>query len=396
MYKDPNYENELIELADILSEALKISRERATRLLESKSTRILKYKNVRYIALRRDLGNHYEGTVVLIDEKTGDYKLVEGYPHIKRILLLSKAVPNHFIDWVFVEEKMDGYNVRVTMFKDRIFSITRGGYICPYTTARMNREYGNILVKLFDNLGENTIIAGEVVGLENPYTRYYYPEAPEWGFFVFDIFREGLDPLPVEERRRLIDEYGLRNVPLLGKYHKDDWEEIRNTVSELESIGREGIVLKDPYYRVEPLKYTTSYINARDIMEGMKYPFDEGHTFIFPRVLRQMFKAVEEAWSEERLLNEAHRLGEAILLPAVESIKKFLDGLPVAEEFMLTFYSMEDFEDFVSHITLLGVPITIVSIDKGGENYIKVRILKHKKTPDYYKKIMRTGISPLD
>ncbi len=385
-----------IDLAEILAESLGINYERATKLLESKSTRTLRYKNIRYIALRRDLGNHYEGTAILIDEKTGEYRVVEGYPHIKRVLLLSKAVPQHFVDWVIVEEKMDGHNVRVIKFKDGIYAVTRGGYICPYTTARMRHEHGKSLENLIDAIGEEAVVAGEVVGLENPYTRYYYPEAPEWGFFVFDIFRKGLDPLSVEDRRRLVEEYGLRNVPLLGKYHKDDWQGILEVVSNLEEVGREGVVMKDPYYRVDPLKYTTSYINTKDIQEGMKYPFDEGHSFIYPRVLRQMFKAIEDDWDEEKLAKEAQRLGEAILVTAVESVKRFLRGMPIAEEFMLTFYNMRDFEDFVSHITLLGVPITIVSIDQASESYIKVKILKHKKTPEYYKRILRTGLSPLD
>ena len=380
-------------LADVVSEALGLPRERVERLLESRSTRVMRYRRFTYVTLRRDVGGHYEGTVVLL-LPDGGYRVVEGYPHIQRILLLSRAVPSHFIDNVVVEEKMDGHNVRVVLVDGELLAITRGGYVCPYTTMKMRSKYGRGLSRLLEELGDDAVVAGEVVGLENPYTRYYYPEAPDWDYFVFDVFSGGR-PLPVEERRARVESHGLRNVPLLGVVYKDNWREIADIVAGLEAAGREGVVLKDPEYRVEPLKYTTSYINTRDIEEGMKFPFDEGHTFIFPRVLRQMFKAYEEGWDEDRLREEARRLGEAILLPAVESIQKFARGEALAEEFTLTFESSEDLEEFILYAASLGVPLTVVSVER-GDGYVRARLLKHKKTPDYYRRIMRTGLSPLD
>ncbi|MEB3862087.1 MAG: RNA ligase [Desulfurococcales archaeon] len=382
------------DLAKILSDAIGVPLARARSLLESKSTRVMRYRGIRYITLRRDLAGHYEGTAILIDEATGEYRVVEGYPHIKRVLLLSKAVPQHFIDEVIVEEKMDGHNVRVIMFKGMILALTRGGYICPYTTHKLNHKYRRQVESLLDDLGHDAVIAGEVVGMENPYTRYHYPEAPHWDYFVFDIFKDGI-PLPVASRRELVDKHGLRNVPVHGRYRKEDWQSILETARSLEDLGREGIILKDPLYRVEPLKYTTSYINVRDIKEGMLYPFDEGHTFIFPRVLRQMFKAIEEEWSEDELKRQAALLGEAILLPAVEGIRRFMAEGKLAEEFTLTFHSLEALEEFLSYSASLGVPLTIISMNR-GDGIIKVRVQKPKRTPDYYKRILRTGLSPLD
>ena len=387
-------QDEKSSLAPTLAEALGIPLERAERLLESKSTRLMRYRNIEYIVLRRDVGNHYEGTsVILLPD--GGYRVVEGYPHIGRVLLLSRAVPRHFIDYVVVEEKMDGHNVRVIMIDGEIYALTRGGYICPYTTHRMRRTYGEKLRGLFDEVGHEAVVAGEVVGMENPYTRYYYPEAPYWDYFIFDIFTADNKPVPVKERRRLVEEHGLRGVPQLGVVYKDDWQTILEIAKGLETAGREGVVLKDPEYRVEPLKYTTAYINTRDIMEGMKFPFDEGHSFIFPRVLRQMFKAFEEEWDEAKLREEAHRLGEAILLPAVESIMRYARGEVLAEEFVLEFASLNELEEFISYAASLGIPITIVSIDI-GDTSVKARLLKHKKTPEHYRRIFRTGLSPLD
>ncbi len=382
------------DLAPVLAEALGVGLERARRLLEGRSTRVLRYRGLTYIVLRRDLGPHYEGTSVVIT-RSGGVRVVEGYPHIRRVLLLGRAVSRHFIDEVVVEEKMDGYNVRATMIEGEIYAFTRGGYICPYTTARLRRRYGRALERVFEELGEEAVVAGEAVGLENPYTRYHYPEAPDWDFFVFDIFRRGLEPIPVAKRRRIAGEAGLRNVPQLGVFLKDDWREIWETVRGLEELGREGVVLKDPEYRVEPLKYTTSYINVRDIEEGMRYPFDEGHTFIFPRVLRQVFKAIEEGWDEERLSAEAERLGRALLEPAIEAARRAMLGQPVAEEFYLTFASLEELEEYTAHAAALGVPVSVVRIEF-GEGAVRALFMKHKKSEEEIKKILRTGLSPLD
>jgi len=382
-------------LVDVVAEALGVPRERAKRLLESRSTRLMRYRGLRYLVLRRDVAGHYEGTVIFLFDD-GSYRVVEGYPHISRVLLLSRAMPRHFPGEVIVEEKMDGHNVRVVKVAGQVLALTRGGYVCPYTTMRMRMKYGGALERLFEEVGDDAVVAGEVVGLENPYTRHYYPEAPDWDYFVFDVFVDnGRRPLPVARRRELVEALGLRGVPQLAIVHRDDWETVREIIAGLEEAGREGVVLKDPEYRVPPLKYTTGYINVRDIREGMRFPFDEGHTFIFARVLRQMFKAYEEGWDEERLREEARRIGEAILLPAVESIYRFVRGETLGEEFILTFDSMESLEEFILYAAQLGVPISVVSTET-SDGLVKARMVKHKKTPEEYRKIMRTGLSPLD
>ncbi len=382
-------------LERILSDALGVSKERAESLLKSRTTRVLRFKNFIYIALRRDILGHYEGTTVIIHEPSGKFRLVEGYPHIQRVLLLSVAIPKHFIDKVVVEEKMDGYNVRVVLFMGELLTVTRGGFICPYTTAKMRRLYGNSAAKLLEYLGENSMLVGEAVGLENPYTRFYYPEAPTWDFFIFDIFKEGLEPLPVYDRSKLIAEYSLRSVPIHGIVPKEDWEMISQIVKSLEEVGREGVVLKDPFNRVSPLKYTTSFINVRDIEEGMKFPFDEGHTFIFPRVLRQLFKAFEEGWSEDKLREEYERLGRALLRPALESIRKVAEGERVYEEFTLSFDSLSELEEYLAYAASLGIQAAVTQLDYDGKIY-KARLVKVKRSDQAIRKILRTGLSPLD
>jgi len=309
------------KLINVLSYALKIKPERVVRLAKTRTLRIMKYRNLEYVILRRDLGRHYEGTILVSDDGWETYRLIPGYPHIKRILLLRKAVTTHFIDQIAVEEKMDGHNVRVAMYNGEIIAITRGGYICPYTTARMKKLYGDDLSSLLQAIEPDGLLAGEVVGLENPYTRHYYPEAPDWGFFVFDMWKNGKQ-LPLDERRRLVEEHGLYNVPLLGILHKSEVETLYSIIDDLTARKREGIVIKDPYNRVEPLKYTTGFINVNDIKIGMEAPFDEGRHFLFPRILREAFRLLERGGDEGELKETAEELGNAILKPFLKNQAK--------------------------------------------------------------------------
>ncbi len=61
----------------------------------------------------------------------------------------------------------------------------------------------------------------------------------------------------------------------------------------------------------------------------------------------------------------------------------------------MTFHDMEALEDFLGYSASLGIPLTIVSLER-GDGIIKVLIHKPKRTPDYYRRILKTGISPLD
>ncbi|MEM0112795.1 MAG: RNA ligase, partial [Fervidicoccaceae archaeon] len=162
-----------------LAKALNITEIRARRLLKSKSLRRASYNDFEYLVFRRDLGPYPEGTTVIFHN---DYEpaVIPGYPQIARILILNKAVPQHFKDLVVVEEKMNGYNVRVVEYAGKLLALTRGGFICPYTTHRLERIFREREVDELDG----HIVFGEVVGEENPYTRYSYPECRDFCFYV--------------------------------------------------------------------------------------------------------------------------------------------------------------------------------------------------------------------
>lgn len=51
----------------------------------TRSVRVMTYRKLKHLILRRDIGDYYEGTAVI---KTNDgYKVIPGYPRIKRVVL---------------------------------------------------------------------------------------------------------------------------------------------------------------------------------------------------------------------------------------------------------------------------------------------------------------------
>jgi len=379
-----NKNNVAEKLSEILGLPLEVIEKKLGRTI-----RIMSYKGIDYAVLREDLGKYREGTTILLD----DEKIIHGYPSIQRLALLE-GVPLHMIDEIVVEEKMDGYNVRVTVTSGRVVvAITRGGYICPYTTARINKLYGDKIKEALREY-EDIVLAGEVVGTENPYVVYEYPEAGGFDYFIFDTLKDG-KLLPLRIRDEITEKYGLKHVPVLARLRKDDLVGLKKVIDDLDRRRREGVVIKDPEHRVPPLKYTTIYINIRDIQEGMKYPFDEGRGYLFSRIVRLICQVYEYNITGEELNRLAERLGKAILLPAVESLKERSKGRLIAATYKLVFPSEEDLNDYLEFIEELGVEavVKIVGVSSRG---IEVELMKLKDTHGYYSKILETGYSPLD
>ncbi len=357
--------------------------------LIGRKLRLMRYRDLEYLVFTREAHGYNEGTVILIGKEP---MIIYAYPSIRRLAFLeaaSKYMPSDFV----VEEKMDGYNVRVVVYNGKLLGITRGGYICPYTTARLSRLYMDKL-RGFEREYPDHVLVGEVVGLENPYVPVEYPEAPRFDLFVFDLMnKDKLKPLSL--RDEVVEKYSLCRVRVLGVLSKKDSWRLWEIVDELERDGREGIVIKDPLHRVQPLKYTTVHTNIGDLRSGMKYPFDEGKSFLFPRILRLIAQGYEMKWDRKHLENIAYELGMAILEPAIETLYRRANGKLVAAEYKLVFPSEEDLSDYLEYMETLGVDL-VTSIEGTCEEGIVVRIMKLKQTHNEYAKLLKTGLSPLD
>jgi len=373
------------------SQALGLKENVFAELVERGIIRIMKYKDINYAVFRKSTHGIGEGTSVVL--KNSKIYVVPSYPSIQRILLLE-AMKRHFIDTVVVEEKLDGYNVRVALLENDIYAFTRGGFICPYTTHRVRHILGNELKQLLlDN--DALIVAGEVIGTENPYVPHEYPEADGFAFFAFDILTSEGKQISVDERNTLLDKYGVPRVRELARVNKNELGQVKEILGKLDKEGREGVVMKDPLYRVPPLKYTTHSANIGDLRIGMKFFFDEGRSYMFSRVLREIFMLYEEGADQQTLKEYARRLGESLLVPALETVKEVESKGAIFAEYKLRVYEESVIEEILEFMQSLGMAPEIINIRREGDSVLFV-LKKMKKTSDEVRHILRTGYAPID
>ncbi|MEA5388849.1 RNA ligase [Haloarculaceae archaeon H-GB2-1] len=203
------------------------------------------YRGLTYRHLSNARHGVERGTAVV------DGEVVRGFPSIPRALVLEPAVEAHFDGPVTIEEKLNGYNVRVARLDgipdengepaadEQVLAFTRSGYICPYTTSKVRDllEPGTF----FDDYPE-LMLCGELVGPENPYTAHDYPEVASAGVSVFDVRnRVTGEPLSVERRRELCEEYDFSQVPSFGTHDPERATTAAfDAIEDLDERGREG------------------------------------------------------------------------------------------------------------------------------------------------------------
>jgi putative ATP-dependent DNA ligase len=268
------------------------------------------------------------GTVVVDD--TG--AVVRGYPSVPRMLVLDAGVRSAFDpdETVVVEEKLDGFNVRIAdVGAADPLAFTRGGYVCPYTTDRV-RALLDLDAFFADHPGK--MLCAELIGPETPYTTHDYDDVDSHAVRVFGIRdRETGTPMPAAERRDSCAEYGFPQPRLFGRDAPAAAADIvRDAVADLDAAGREGVVLKaaDGEPRV---KYTTEAQHHAELAYAFSFPFDYGRDFVFSRIVRDAFQAAE-CDGDAALERRAHDLGESILYPMVETIRRVEAGERIGEE----------------------------------------------------------------
>ncbi len=280
-------------------------------------------------------------------------EIVYGYPKIRRAMMLSPAINRHFSDGVVVEEKMNGHNVRVVRVGGSVIALTRGGFICPYSTEVARDQ---IPPEVFSD-HPDLVLCGEMVGPKNPYVpKEVYP-AESMDFYLFDVSRKGKREMEGSMKTQAIaEEYGIRSVRLFGEFGLDEAAgEIKKIIKELGARGREGVVIKDPENLKSPIKYTSSESNCRDLEFAFRYYNDYGQDFFFSRVVREGFQAAEWSDSEAEFQERCLRLGKSMLGPMRETVEAKMAGDPIVQEVKILVKDLQTATDFEEHFRRMGV-----------------------------------------
>ncbi len=318
----------------------------------------------------------FDKTTSGIEEGTAIFdngEIVYGYPKIRRALMLAPAIKRHFPDRVAVEEKMNGYNVRVVSIDGDMVALTRGGFICPYSTEVARRL---IPAKVFDDHPE-IVLCGEMVGPENPYVpKDIYP-TDTIDFYLFDISAKNSEgTLGIHKTHQFAEEYGINATPFLGEFKAEKAHEpIKRAVKRLGRKGREGVVMKDPENIVSPLKYTSSESNCSDLKTAFRYYNDYALDFFVSRAVREGFQTVEWDDSPEERKARALRLGESILLPLADTVQKKLKGEQIVQQVQIRVESLQTARDFEYHLRRSGMKAIFDQPEPEDDGYI-VRITR--------------------
>lgn len=368
------------------SKALDIEKWRLKGALERRNAHYVEDFSPPYILLKKDLRHLERGTAVFLGAQA---EVVRGFPKIPRAFYLEPMLKKHFEDRVVVEEKMNGYNARACMVEGKLLAITRGGFVCPYTTSKLREEKG--LAKFLSQ--ESGLVAcGEIVGRENPYVAHEYPEARRFGFFCFDLrAKSSGQPLKVKERRSLLENYSVPQVRLLAEYKKEHAAEgTFEHVKALAREGREGVVLKDPDMNHSPIKYTPSQTNTQDLAYAFRFPYEYGRDFFFSRIIREGYQAVEWEDSKEEMEERAQRLGESILYPMVESIRRIKTSeRMLSEDYEVRAGSREEMDTLSDFLRRRGINFTLERrrSEDGSKIYL-IQRLRNSST-DKIKSVLR-------
>lgn len=286
-----------------------------------------------------------EGTVVF------DRRFIWGYPKIGRILRLEPGLRVQFGQAFWVEEKIDGYNVRIFRRGDEILALTRRGYVCPFTTDRLQDLLD---LRIFAEHPE-LVLCAEVAGPENPYNEGSPPFIQEdVRLFIFDLMRQNSPGfLPYREKQRLLETYGLAGVPAFGHYRADDREALNSLVCRLDQEGREGLVFKEDSPRDHRVKYVTGRINLSDIRVSEGGFQQLPPEYVLHRILRlALFLDEHELVPTAALYQE---LGRSLLVGTLDAIQQYQAQHKVCHTFRCRFRQRTNAELFLQALEhLLG------------------------------------------
>jgi putative ATP-dependent DNA ligase len=196
-----------------------------------------------------------------------------------------------------------------------------------------------------------------MVGPKNPYVpKDVYP-TDSMDFYLFDVSRKGKRDMEGSPKAHaLAEEYGMRAVRLFGEFGPQEAAgEIKEIVKDLGGRGREGVVIKDPANLVNPIKYTSSESNCKDLEFAFRYYNDYGQDFFFSRVVREGFQAAEWSDAEDEFLERCLRLGKSMLGPMRETVEAKISGDLVVQEVEIEVRDLQTATDFEEHFRRMGV-----------------------------------------
>lgn len=305
------------------------------------------------------IGRVPRGTVVI------GKRVVYGYPKIRRVFSLIKGAEKNLHEGeIWVEEKIDGYNLRAVYAEGRIMCISRGGFLDFFATEKVSADAG---VREFFAENPEKVLYMEVVG-NTPYTRAGMGFGVK--YYVFDIGDGKGNYLGPGERGRVCREYKLVGIPLIKRVKYANRGQLKRIAVSLDKRGAEGMVLKQGNPR-KVMKYVVPSSDIRDLAENAHLVFDMPAGFMKQRVFRCAVSVAELGLDKGKYDS---RMGKALHESLYSAMK---GGGEVSETFEVTVGSRKTWEKVLAHMS--GEVEIIVEREARVKGGIKIRFKKRYK-----------------
>lgn len=341
---------------------------------KKKGKLILQKEEIEYWRFREGMGKIARGTVI------ADGRIIYGFPHIKRIFTLQKGLEKNITENEFyIEEKIDGFNVRVAHIDGKIYAFSRGGFVDPFVTEK-TREMG--LDGFFAGF-PGYVLCGEMIG-KTPYTQEKFAAK----LLAFDIQKEDGTYLPCNERYQILKKYSINSVPSFGKFGKKDLKKIRAIALKLMKEKKEGMVIKSKS-RMQTCKYVNPFADIYDISNGTRIMFDMPSGFFNQRVLRSAIFIKDFGLNQKKYASE---LGNAFYRQLADTLKETEKGKEVSEEFEISIKDPGIWNKIAKH---MGKEIKLEKISEKKENgkiTIKFRKIYRKTNQKFREFLSGRGI----
>ncbi|MEW6569779.1 MAG: RNA ligase [Nitrospirota bacterium] len=328
-------------------------------LQKKKALHLDRYKNLSLVRLTSDFRSFPRGTV--FHEKG----FIPGYRRIMRVMHLENGINRYYKkERFYVEEKVDGYNARVAVIDGTPVALSRGGFICPFTTSRIPDLIDMNFFKKYPGFTIN----GEVVGPGNPYNTEKIPYVKEdVVFFAFDLSDRDGRILPPDERCDILQKFRISQSNSWGPFNAEDIKKIKEIVLHLNNENREGIVIKS-LSNEKTIKYVTLSSCLNDLLATASLMAELPAGFYVQRILRAVFFSREFGikLDDYYLLNSAR----ALYLSHAEVLEEVDKGGNVTEDFQINVKDEQVVYELMNHFNRLGIISKLFSVEKTNKYYV--------------------------
>jgi putative ATP-dependent DNA ligase len=310
-------------------------------------------------------------------------KIVWGFPHIKRIFTLERGIERNIHDSIiYVEEKVDGFNIRIAKMEKGIYAFSRGGFLEAFVTEKVR----DMKLGRFFKDNPNYVLCAEMIG-NTPYT----DPTNEFDvkMFVFDIDRGDGSYLPPKEKYSILKKYGIEYTPKLGKFSSNDYEGLKKLVLTLNRGRKEGLVIKSSD-RKDVVKYVTPFADIDDIAKTSNMLFDMPIGFFYQRILRSAIFIDEFGFDKDKY---STKLGKAFYSGLEKAIKNVSAGREIDEEFEILIKDIKIWEDIRKNMSK-GVGLEkLWERNEKGKTRIRFRKIYRRTTKKLSSYVQGKGIT---